>query len=544
MPRPSNRIVLIGVTGVLVATAVAVLAGRHPSPVPTSAVLPAGSHTSAPASGPPLGARLTSSGVQADWVVTENQLPGTTNWRINGRPATGFIEGFADRTYATVGQPVRLFVSTSAPTFRMEAYRIGYYGGTGARLVGASPTLLGRVQPRCPLTKGVNMVSCANWTPSMTVQITQYFVQGDYLLKLIGADDEQTYVPLTVWDPTSHAAYLVKNDVYTWQAWNTYGGYDYYQGIGRCPQGTYPVCTRSRVVSEDRPYGQGDGSGEFLALEAPLVRDLEQRGLDVTYVDDQTVQDHPEILATHRALLSLGHDECWSLGERTAVTAATRAGLNIAFFGASAVLRHVRTQSSPIGPDRELVDYRDAAEDPLNGKGDPRNVTGNTWGSAPANWPSSVLVGEAYNGFLDAGRHASMKVVDQAAWIFQNTGLSNGSALPGVIASDVDSLESTPVSARPGAVQVFAHSALSTKQGLSNSRGGDTFYSDMTYYTDPASKAGVWDSGTDNWIPSLADGPATEPVRAMTDNVLWLFGQGPAGRLRPSVANWTSFYRG
>jgi hypothetical protein len=545
MPRPSSRIVLIGVTGVLVATAVAMLAGRHAPPVPESSVLPATGRSALPGGSSPLAAtRLAQSGVQANWVLQENQLDGTTDWRISGAPATGFIEGFADQTYATVGQPVRLFVSTSAPTFRMEAYRIGYYGGTGARLVGASPTLPGRVQPRCPLTQGVNMVSCANWTPSMTVQITQYFVQGDYLLKLIGANNEQTYVPLTVWDPTSHAAYLVKNDVYTWQAWNLYGGYDYYQGVGTCPPGSYPLCTRSRVVSEDRPYGQGNGSGEFLSLEAPLVRFMEQRGLDVTYVDDQTVQDHPEILADHHALVSLGHDECWSLGERTAVTAASKAGLNLAFFGASAMLRHVRTRSSPIGPNRELVDYRNAAEDPLNGKGDPRNVTGNTWGSPPANWPASDLVGEAYNGFLNAGQHAPMQVVDQAAWIFQNTGLSDDSTLPDVIASDVDSLQSTPLAEHPADVQMFTHSALSVKQGLSNSRGGDTFYSDMTYYSDPTNKAGVWDSGTDNWIPSLGAGPAMEAVQAMTSNVLWLFGQGPSGRLRPSVANWRSYYPG
>ena len=45
----------------------------------------------------------------------------------------------------------------------------------------------------------------------------------------------QSFVPLTVWDPNSHAAYVVKNDIFTWQAWNEYGGYDFYAGIGQCP---------------------------------------------------------------------------------------------------------------------------------------------------------------------------------------------------------------------------------------------------------------------------------------------------------------------
>src|SRR5262249_28823914 len=153
-----------------------------------------------------------------------------------------------------------------------------------------------------------------------------------------------------------------------------------------------------RVVSYDRPYADGDGTGDFLQLEAPLVRLLEQHGLDVAYVNDMTVQDHPDVLNGHRALLSLGHDECWSLGEREAVTKANQAGLNLAFFGASAVLRHVRTQSSALGSDRELVDYRDSASDPLDGHGDPREVTGNTWGVPPASWPENDFVGESYNG--------------------------------------------------------------------------------------------------------------------------------------------------
>ncbi|HVV24050.1 MAG TPA: N,N-dimethylformamidase beta subunit family domain-containing protein, partial [Pseudonocardiaceae bacterium] len=336
-----------------------------------------------------------------------------------------------------------------------------------------------------------------------------------------------------------HAAYLVKNDVYTWQAWNAYGGYDYYAGVGTCPPNVYPLCTRARVVSFDRPYAYGQGAGDFLALEAPLVRILEQHGLDVTYVTDMTVQDHPDIVRDHRALLSLGHDECWSLGERNAVTAANAHGLNIAFFGASAVLRHVRTESSPLGADRQLVDYRNAQEDPLNGHGDPLQVTGNTWSSAPARMPAGRLVGETYNGFLEPGVHADMTVVDPAAWIFQGTGLAKGATLPSAIASDVDSLENG--AAHPANVQVLTHSALPVAKAQANSHNGPVFYSDMTYYTSTTSKAGVWDSGTNNWIPALPDSPA---MVAVTGNLLSVFGQGPAGRTHPSVANFRAFYGG
>jgi hypothetical protein len=486
-------------------------------------------------------------GVRAAWVIAENRKPGTPGWRIAGPAPAGHIEGFAGRVDATAGQQVALYVSSTAPSFHVEAYRLGYYQGVGARQVWRSPTTSGAVQAPCPVTPDTHMVSCDNWTRSLTVPIDAAFVPGDYLLKLVGAGGQQSYIPLTVWDPHSHATYLVKNDVFTWQAWNPYGGYDYYTGQGPCPPNVYPLCSRARVVSYDRPYGDEQGTGDFLWLESPLVHYLERNGLDVSYVTDVTVAEHPDVLANHRALFSLGHDECWSLPERQAADAAFHKGLNLAFFGASGVLRHVRGQPSPLGPDRQLVDYRDSGDDPLNGHGDPREVTGNTWSAPPASWPETEFVGEAYNGFLEPTVTAPLTVTDADSWIFAGTGLHPGQPLPGVIGSDVDSLE--PPATHPPNVQVLAHSPLPAGQAQPRSRAGDVFYSDMTYYTDPASKAGVWDSGTNNWIPALAPSKAEPPpsaaaVQAITANLLRVFGAGPAGQLQPSHPNWRQVYPG
>ena len=511
-------------------------------------------------------------GRKAQWVITENNRPGTTAWKI--QHPKGSIAGFASRTYAHRGQPVRLYVTTAATEFRAEAFRMGYYQGKGARLVWQSAEIAGKVQPPCPVTAGINMVSCANWTPSVTLTVSAAFVPGDYLIKLVGSGGQQSYVPLTVWDPSSTATYVVQNDVLTWQAWNSYGGYDYYQGPGQCPAREYPLCSRARVVSFDRPYAAEEGSGNFLTLEYPLVRFAEQHGLDVTYVTDQAVAQHPRYLLRHRVLLTLGHDECWSLSERTAVVAAHDGGMNVVFFGASPILRHVRLQPSPLGPGREEVDYRDAAEDPLDGKGSRLKVTANTWGSPPTNWPESDFVGEMYAGFLEPGLRASLVVSDASSWVYRGTGLRDGSTVPGVIGSDVDRFY--PAMIHPAGLQVLSHSPIPA--GLGQTDIGP-FYSDMTYYTDAAGGAGVLDTGTTNWIPALADrsgcdardrpgsntGNSTEDrtgsntgsntgdrlggktaagpcasaiVRRITGNILRAFGTGPAGHRHPSVPNW------
>jgi hypothetical protein len=471
--------------------------------------------------------------VQAQWVIDENSRPGTTAWEITGKPP-GLISGFADHTSAVQGDTVNLYVSTDAATFGVEAYRMGWYGGSGARLVWTSALVSGMKQAKCPVERITNMVSCAGWTSSMSLTITADFVPGDYLLKLVGADGQESYVPLTVEDPSSHAAYLVENDIYTWQAWNPYGGYDFYQGLGSCPSGVYPVCNRARVVSFDRPYDYGQGAADFLGNEYPLIRFVEQHGLDVTYATSADFESDPTMMLQHRAMLSLGHDECWSYEERQAAVAAEANGVNMIFFGASPILRHVRLESSPIGPLRQEVDYRDSAEDPLDGTGLAREVTGNTWVDPPASWSEIPFVGEGYTGYvLPDVKPVAYRVYDGDSWLFAGTGLGTGSEIPGLLVSDFDQVMP---GMSPENVQILAHSPMPLDKVQSNVLDPA---SDTSYYTDTQSKAGVFDTGTVTWIPDLS---SSLLVGQMTENLLALFGSGPAGLTEPSVANWKSLY--
>jgi hypothetical protein len=516
--------------------------GSHP----TSTQPPGNGHHPRPGPPPnPAKSRtfLGPDGLESTWVIAENKLPGTTAWKITGQPATGFIEGFANHTYAADADVVKLYVSATSPGFRVEAYRMGYYGGLGGRLVWSSPPRPGGTQPACPLTAGINMVSCANWKASIAFRLSSAWLPGDYLLKLIGSGNQQSYIPLTVWDPASRSAYVVLGSIFTEAAWNTYGGYNFYQGLGTCAN-TYPVCNRARVASLDRPFASGQGASDFMSNEYPVIRFAEAHGLDVTYANSLTIAEHPAWLAHHQALFSLGHDECWSYAERVAAQRAYQHGVNLIFFGASAVLRHVRVEGSPLGGDRQIVDYRDPTEDPLNGKASPLVVTANTWSSPPTNWPESGLVGEMYAGFIEPGDPAVPFVVsDASAWIFRGTGLHDGSTLPGVISADFDHV--APSWPMPSDLQVLGHSPIPLSEVQTDlGNFGKYTYSDMTYYSDPKSKAGVFDSGNNNWIAAMAPCPSTQPscpavqVQRITGNLFWLFGQGPAGKVLPSVANW------
>lgn len=483
--------------------------------------------TARPASASPSG-RPTApgpDGPRAAWVSAENARPGTAAWRLTGSQTPGGIAGYAGAVQARPGRTVRLYVSTDAPAFHVEAYRMGYYQGLGARLVWRSAVEPGRRQPACPVTPRVNMVEC-HWTASLTVRVTSSWVQGEYLLKLVGSGGQQSYVPLTVWNPASTATYVIMDGSFTDQVFNDYGGYDLYQAATPCAPGVYPCSARSRVVSFDRPYA-GAGDGGYLALTYPLTRLAEQHGLDVTYWTDLTLHEDGGLLDHHAVLMSPGHDEEWSRAMRTAATAATGEGVNIAFFGASPVLRKIRLQPSGLGPDREVVNYRDARADPLYGVDD-AEVSQNDWGNPPTSDPYQTLVGATYVGYDNQARFP-LVVTDPSSWLFAGTGLGRGATVPGMLSTDFEAY--LPGEPGPRDVEVQAHSPVQIE-------GHGAGYADTSYYT-TASGAGVWQSGTNSWIGDLGTCSTGVPcasslAQEMTLNVFRVLGAGPLGRSHPS----------
>ena len=68
----------------------------------------------------------------------------------------------------------------------------------------------------------------------MTVP-TDGWPAGSYLLRLDAHSGAQRYVPLTIRSSDTAGKVVLKNCVATWQAYNTWGGYDLYKG----PDGSY-----------------------------------------------------------------------------------------------------------------------------------------------------------------------------------------------------------------------------------------------------------------------------------------------------------------
>src|SRR5438309_3440935 len=302
---------------------------------------------------------------------------------------------------------------------------MGYYVGAVCRLIWTSPEQPGSVQPGFTTSPGTNMVETA-WKPSVTVATDATGPPGQYLFKLVASSGFQSYVPLTIRDDASHAAYLIDSDVTTWQAYNLYGGRDLYQGPGGFPG-------RSRIVSFDRHYALGDGSGDFLGNEFHIVSLVESLGLDVAYSTNVDIHEHPEQVLDHKAFISLGHDEYYSLAMRNGLQTGRDRGVNLMFLGANAIYRHIRFEPSPLGTNRHEIDYKSASEDPIT-RVDPTEATSD-WHSPPVPRPESTIIGDMYTC---NPVKADMVVVDPSAWFFAGTGVPAGARLPGLVGSEYD----------------------------------------------------------------------------------------------------------
>ncbi len=454
--------------------------------------------------------------------AVENLRPGTAEWRICDVGSPDAIEGYASTVSVLPGQSFRLFVSTTAASFRVQAFRMGWYGGWQARQVWESRSVPGRVQAPARLTAATRMVT-TRWRPSLTVG-TKGWAPAAYLLRLDSSDGPERYVPLTVRSRSVTGKVVLLEDVTTWQAYNTWGGYDLYDG----PHGSGD---RSYAVSFDRPYDL-TGAAKFLYFDQPPIALAESTGLPLAYETDVDLDEHPGLLAGARAVVSLGHDEYYSAAMRSAVLRARGGQTNFAFLGANAVYRHIRFAASALGPDRIEIAYKVARLDPEYGHDDA--ATTQNWRDPPDPRPESVMTGAFYecNPVSDA-----YVVYAPRSWIFEGTGVRRGTFFPGLVGPEYDRVN--PAVPFPRPLQVLAHSPVTCE--------GHHSFSDSAYYT-IRSGAGVFASGTMRWVCAMR-GPvcghgvsvaAERFVDRATENLLRGFADGPAGRRHPAVDNLMS----
>lgn len=408
-----------------------------------------------------------SASAAASLIGAENQAAGDPAWSQTAEGDVG-ISGYAWPLSARPGETIELHVSTAGGArYRVEIYRVGFYGGVGGRRLACLPDCATDEvgSERSTAAPDGNGQAIADWPVSDRIAINPAWVSGYYLARLIltsGARVGQaSAVPFVVRSPAAtSSAVLVQVPVNTWQAYNPWGGKSLYplNSSGGAP---------ANRVSFLRPLSLAAGTAVRIEQsptwsEYPLVRFLESRGYDVSYQTDQDSDREPGSLLAHQLVISAGHDEYWTASMRDAFEAARDRGVNLAFMGSNASYWQVRYENYQTA----MVGYKDLPDpnpDPAQ-----RTVRWRALGR-----PECRLVGVLYhaNDVSAGGDYTVTPTGAKDPWL-AGTGLSPGSALPGLVRTEWDSLQR---GCRPEAKALFhfhghPHADASRYQASSGAR--------------------------------------------------------------------------
>jgi hypothetical protein len=449
----------------------------------------------------------------------ENARPGTRDWMLSKTgidPATRYrcpwIEGYCSHASAKPGETIHFFVSTNpASRFTIDVYRLGYYGGDGGRHMSRLGPFEGTIQPDPPT--GAKRLRNCQWEAATELAIPADWPSGVYVGKLTAETGGwQSYITFVVRDDRP-ADLLFQVSDFTWQAYNRWpsqfslyddGQNEWYWGGGV-------------EISFNRPYGKycqildaplSTGSGDFFLWEFPLAFWLEQQGYDVSYISNLDTHRNPAGLLRTKGLLSVGHDEYWTIEMFENVRAAIRAGVSVGFFSGNAVCGRV------IYDERNRSIQRVGVFGPPGGMGDFVNMKSLEHKRPYAN----EIIGAHSTGPVTGG--ADWICTAPEHWIYANTGMQAGDRIPGLIGWE---WHGDPAKI-PG-LEVVATGPTQTAPGKPN---GGTYTA--TVYPGPQGNI-VFNAATCWWADGMSAPPGYVRPKVYTEP------QGPDPRVQQITRN-------
>jgi hypothetical protein len=182
------------------------------------------------------------------------------------------------------------------------------------------------------------------------------------------------------------------------------------------------------------PYA---GSAGWPDWELPFVQWAERNGYAIDVCTNADLEDHPDLLASKRLVLSVGHDEYWSGPMRDTVEAFIAAGGNAAFFSGNTAFWQVRMEArDATGAATRMVGYKGQfKDDPVYDTPRMSELT-SIWSDHLIGRPENHMTGVS---FSRGGYHRIGKRVTSGAggytlhradhWLFEGTGLGYGDVL-------------------------------------------------------------------------------------------------------------------
>jgi len=406
----------------------------------------------------------------------ENARAGTTAWQ---RTQYTGVQLDADQIGALPGDAVGVHVQSDY-RYRLRVYRLGWYGGDGARLMACVPSCAGDEAPVAQRNDAASAGSPqrAGWTTTDIVQTAADWPSGYYLIEAeltsgsVAGRIATTYAILRQPVDQPPSQILVQVPVNTWEAYNAWAGHSLYN---------FSPAGASIRVSFDRPFDSQASSP--LWWEIQTVRFLEREGYDVSYQTDVDTDADPGSLLRHRLVIVNGHDEYWTVAMRDGFDAAVAGGTNLAFMGSNDAYWNVRYED-----DRHTILTYKSLYDPNP------DTTQKTAMFREIGRPECLLLGVEHYGIIRqtvAGLDYAVTAAGAADPWVAGTGLTAGDTIAGVVGREHDTVSGYPGCQHPGEVTLFHYDG--SRDGIP---------ADATRYTAP-SGARVFAAGAQEFSLAL-----------------------------------------
>lgn len=451
-----------------------------------------------PDSAPPPATTCTAS-VNTGWVARENRSKGTSAWKTADWGISPRVTLYPERPSTQCGDPVRVHLGgRGAPSVIVRAYRMGWYGGTGARLVWSSAPI--RVPAAPPAPRKDLVVHSPKWAATVTLPVTASWPPGLYLVAADVRGRLSGESALVIRASGAPSASVVMYSNLTWNAYSLYGGASLYKGSSGKSD------TRALTVSLQRPLTFLTSS-PILTYDVPVAQMLDRAGVAADAVVDTDVDTWPSLL-THRTEVILpGHSEYWTRTMYDALTAARNGGANIADLGANDVYWHARVTYSSSALPASMFVARTLAQDP-RAASNPADATVE-WRQRPLRRNPAAVLGQSYTAVRAKG---ALEVRSVPPWLSTIPGLTPGAILQHAAWNETNGIwpQIYPV---PDNIQIIALGVL-RQSGFSDQPVSTTYYS-----TQPG--GGVFDTGSTYW-PCLATGACPDTrINGQARATLW-----------------------
>ncbi|MGE3778269.1 MAG: N,N-dimethylformamidase beta subunit family domain-containing protein, partial [Pirellulaceae bacterium] len=345
------------------------------------------------------------------------------------------LEAYTSQVSYRPGEEIAFHVSSSVPQFDVEIARLG----AERQVVWQQRGIAGE---RYPVPHHCSSHGCG-WPVGLKVQIPSDWRTGYYVARLSAPGPDGKPVTGECWfilrasRPGQDSKILLQLSTNTYNAYTNWGGYSLYAYNGRDK-------VQGRRVSYNRPV-----RSQFSNWELPFVQWAESHGFALDYAANTDLEFHPELLASYRLVLSVGHDEYWSAPMRDHLEAFIERGGNVAFFSGNTCCWQVRSEEAG----RALTCWKqESRQDPYFDKGAHRLLS-SLWSHHLVSRPENSLTGV---GFLWGGYHRSHgQFMDGPAaftvhrpdhWLFAGTQLKRGDAFGGkdtIVGYECDGCELT-----------------------------------------------------------------------------------------------------